>query len=189
MYERGTEGELGKSSKFGPAGMSATSMRAGAAVAAMKKPKDKKRNVAAKIFEGVIMTLIIVSSITLVLDNGLSDPESPKIVFVGYLDNCFTVLFTLEALVKIVAMGFLFNNAELRAKGMGPYIRNPWNMLDFVVVVSSVLDLVVSLKSQAGPLAEGMTREDAAQVAASLQSLKALRALRALRPLRMISRN
>ena len=34
-----------------------------------------------------------------------------------------------------------------------------------------------------------MSREEAAQVTASLQSLKALRALRALRPLRMISRN
>jgi hypothetical protein len=86
------------------------------------------------------MTLIFISSITLVLDNPLDPPDSPGIVFVSYLDNCFTVLFTLEAIIKIVAMGFLFNNQTLREKGMSPYIRNPWNMLDFVVVLASLID-------------------------------------------------
>ena len=111
----------------------------------MKKQPKQKKNVAAKIFEGIIMTLIIISSITLVLDNPLFDPESSDIVFVGYLDNCFTVLFTLEATIKIIAMGFLFNNATLREKGMSPYIRNPWNMLDFVVVVASLIDFIVTI--------------------------------------------
>ena len=111
----------------------------------MKKAPKQKKNVAAKIFEGIIMTLIIISSITLVLDNPLFDPESSDVVFVGYLDNCFTVLFTLEATIKIIAMGFLFNNATLREKGMSPYIRNPWNMLDFVVVVASLIDFIVTI--------------------------------------------
>ena len=111
----------------------------------MKKQPKQKKNVAAKIFEGIIMTLIIISSITLVLDNPLFDPESSDVVFVGYLDNCFTVLFTLEATIKIIAMGFLFNNAALREKGMSPYIRNPWNMLDFVVVVASLIDFIVTI--------------------------------------------
>jgi len=65
---------------------------------------------AAKIFEGIIMALIIVSSITLVMDTPLQDPESDMLVFIGYMDNCFTVLFTLEATIKIIAMGFMFNN-------------------------------------------------------------------------------
>jgi hypothetical protein len=166
------------------------SSRARGMLAALKKPQEKKKNAAAKIFEGVILTLIVLSSLTLALDNPLRDPASAEVVFMGYLDNCFTILFTLEASIKIVALGFLFNNAELRAKGMSPYFRDPWNVLDFVVVVSSLLDFAVALQSQAaGALREGASREDAAKVAASLQSLKALRALRALRPLRMISRN
>ena len=82
----------------------------------MKKALKPKRNVPSKIFEGVIMTLIIISSITLVIDNPLKDPDGSDVVFVGYLDNCFTVLFTVEAMIKIVAMGFLFNNAALREK-------------------------------------------------------------------------
>lgn len=70
-----------------------------------------------KIFEGVIMFLIIISSITLVIDNPLSDPESATIVTVGYIDNCFTISFTIEALIKIIAMGFLFNGPMLKDKG------------------------------------------------------------------------
>lgn len=89
------------------------------------------------------MTLIIVNSIMLAIDNPLADPESPTIVFVSYLDNCFTILFTIECLIKIIAMGFLFNNSTLHEKGISPYIRDPWNMLDFVVVVASLLDFIV----------------------------------------------
>lgn len=101
----------------------------------------------AKIFEGIILFLIFISSITLVIDNPLADPESGLIIFVGYLDNCFTVLFTIEAFVKIAALGFLFNNATLREKGFLPYIRNPWNIIDLVVVVASLVDLIVTLKT------------------------------------------
>lgn len=134
------------------------------------------------------MSLIIISSITLVIDNPLTDPEAPLIVFVGYLDNCFTVLFTLEATIKIIAMGFLFNNPILKERGITAYIRNPWNMLDCIVVVASVIDLVVTINSKGIDITEKDSTERA-QIASSLQSLKALRALRALRPLRMISRN
>jgi hypothetical protein len=77
----------------------------------------------------------------------LSNPESPDTILLGYLDNCFTVVFTLEALIKIIANGFMFNNETLRKKGMIPYIRNPWNMLDFVVVVSSLIDFIVTINN------------------------------------------
>lgn len=95
------------------------------------------------------MTLIIISSITLVIDNPLSDPESTKIVTVSYIDNCFTLSFTIESLIKIIAMGFLFNNKILRDKGFTPYIRNPWNIVDFIVVMASIIDFVVTIKTQA----------------------------------------
>jgi len=111
----------------------------------LKRQAKQKKNVAAKIFEGVIMTLIVISSITLVIDSPLADPRAGYVVFVGYLDNCFTVLFTLEATIKIIAMGFLFNNATLRERGMTPYVRNPWNMLDFVVVAASLIDFIVTI--------------------------------------------
>ena len=108
----------------------------------------------------------------------------------GYIDNCFTVSFTIEALIKIIAMGFLFNGPILKEKGLTPYIRNPWNMLDFIVVLASIVDLYVMIvtSNQSEEMQEAMA-EGNNSMSSSLQSVKALRALRALRPLRMISRN
>ena len=161
----------------------------------MQKKKEKKINVVAKIFEAVIMSLILISSITLVIDGPLSNPDDDVIVFVGYLDNCFTVLFTIEASIKIIALGFLFTNQAVIKKGQTAYIRNPWNIIDCVVVVASLIDFVVTVQTKTGPVT-GPAPIAAAQGAAggsdlsdSLSSLKALRALRALRPLRMISRD
>ena len=39
----------------------------------------------------------------------------------------FLAVFTLEAVLKIIAYGFLFHP--------GAYLRNGWNILDFVIVV------------------------------------------------------
>jgi len=79
------------------------------------------------------------------------------------LDIVMTCAFGLEMLIKIVVLGFAFN-------GESSYIRDPWNILDFLIVTVSVLSLSLSNMGQ-------------------LRSLKALRMFRVLRPLRMISRN
>ena len=76
----------------------------------MNKDNQNKTIKVSSIFEGIILSLILISSITLVIDSALRDPEDPTIVFIGYLDNCFTILFTLEAMIKIVALGFAMNN-------------------------------------------------------------------------------
>lgn len=104
------------------------------------------------------------------------------------MDNCFTILFFMEMTIKIIAMGFLFSNSILKEKGIDAYILNPWNMLDFVVVIAALIDLYVTISTSSnfGTQLEG---DEASSIGSSLQSVKALRALRALRPLRMISRN
>jgi len=156
----------------------------------VKKHQKGKTNYVAKIFEGIIMALIGISSVTLVIDNPLANPEDSSIIFIGYLDNCFTILFTLEAAIKIVALGFIFNNTALRKLNMSPYIRDPWNILDFIVVCASLVDFIVTIQTKQGPGDQGDgAHAGESGVASSLQSLKALRALRAFRPLRMISRN
>ena len=43
------------------------------------------------------------------------------------VEYVFMVVFTIEAILKIVAHGFLLHP--------GAYLRNGWNMLDFVIVV------------------------------------------------------
>lgn len=84
--------------------------------------------------------LIIISSITLVMDNPLSDPESGFMVVLKYIDIVFTVLFTVESSIKIIASGFIFN----KLGPIVPYLRNPWNILDFFVVMASLIDLFVT---------------------------------------------
>jgi hypothetical protein len=75
-------------------------------------------------------------------------------------------------MIKIIALGFFITSIEGYA-----YIMNGWNILDFIVVVASLLDFLFLIQNS-----DSVNTEQ-------LSSLKALRALRALRPLRMISRN
>jgi hypothetical protein len=48
--------------------------------ATIKKQQNKEKITPVKVFEGIIMTLIIVSSIMLVVDNPFKDPESKQII-------------------------------------------------------------------------------------------------------------
>ena len=44
------------------------------------------------------------------------------------LEPVFMGIFTMEMVVKIVADGFILHKDS--------YLRNPWNIMDFIVVVS-----------------------------------------------------
>ena len=48
------------------------------------------------------------------------------------LDASLTFVFTLEAVMKILADGFIMCGSK-------SYIRSPWNILDFLVVLFSVI--------------------------------------------------
>lgn len=84
------------------------------------------------------------------------------------LDIAFTGLFTLELILKVLANGLLVPYPEA-------YLRDWWNVLDFVIVSVSLVTIPIELADSSA--------------ASSLSALKMLRALRALRPLRVISRN
>ena len=73
-----------------------------------------------------------------------------------------TSAFTFEMIVKIIAKGFAF-------AGKDSYIREPWNILDFIIVSSALLSIIASNLN--------------------IGFFKSLRILRILRPLRLISRN
>jgi len=116
-----------------------------------------------KVFENIILILIVLSTLTLALETPLDDPKGKKIEILGYIDIFMTASFTCEALLKIIALGFAFN-------GKPSYIRDPWNVLDIVIVVSALTGLI-------------------AGDAIDISFIKALRILRILRPLRLIARN
>jgi hypothetical protein len=74
-----------------------------------------------------------------------------------------TVLFACESFFKIIAYGFLIN-------GKSSYLRNVWNFVDFIIVVSSIISICLVNSKK-------------------LHIIKVFRLLRVLRPIRMISRN
>ena len=114
-------------------------------------------------FDHIILVLIIISSILLALDNPLNDPNGEMSKTLRILDIIMTVLFTIECATKIIVTGFISN-------GKHSYMRDGWNILDFIVVLVSLVSL-------------GLGDAD------NLRNLKTLRTLRVLRPLRLISRN
>lgn len=76
-----------------------------------------------KMFDNIILGLIICSSIMLVIDNPLRDPNSDFMRILGVIDLCFTVLFFIEAMIKIIAKGFLYNSLG----PVSPYLSSYWN--------------------------------------------------------------
>lgn len=89
------------------------------------------------VFDKLILLLIILNSLGL----GLKDYRDPdnltyKNQFIDYFDIYFTVAFCIEAGLKIMAMGFFL--------GKGAYLKDAWNWLDFIVVVSSLLEQYIS---------------------------------------------
>lgn len=116
------------------------------------------------LFDNMILMLIILSSISLAVDNPLHDPESSLSKFLKRMDNAFTIIFTAEMVFKIIALGLVAHK--------GSYLRNSWNILDCGIVITSLV-MMIAQSSGGGT---------------GLKSLRSLRGLRTLRPLRMISR-
>ncbi|NXH97246.1 CAC1S protein, partial [Pachycephala philippinensis] len=86
------------------------------------------------------------------------------------IEYAFLIFFAIEAMLKIIAYGFLFHTDA--------YLRNGWNVLDFSIVTLGLITMTleqVNVK-QAGP-SGGKGSFD----------VKALRAFRVLRPLRLVS--
>jgi Ion transport protein len=52
----------------------------------------------------------------------------------GYIDTVTSSIFIIECAMKIYALGFLLN-------GKKSYLRNPWNVLDFIIVVLSAISM------------------------------------------------
>ncbi|KAM8886134.1 calcium channel, voltage-dependent, N type, alpha 1B subunit, a isoform 15-T16 [Spinachia spinachia] len=108
-------------------------------------------------FEYMILATIIANCIVLALEQHL--PASDQTPMSERLDDTepyFIGIFCFEAGIKIIALGFAFHK--------GSYLRNGWNVMDFVVVLTGIL----------------------ATVGADFD-LTTLRAVRVLRPLKLVS--
>nr|XP_049462237.1 sodium channel protein para isoform X42 [Anopheles coluzzii] len=112
-----------------------------------------------KYFETAVITMILLSSLALALED-VHLPQRPILQdILYYMDRIFTVIFFLEMLIKWLALGFKV------------YFTNAWCWLDFIIVMVSLINFVASLCGAGG-----------------IQAFKTMRTLRALRPLRAMSR-
>ena len=84
--------------------------------------------------------------------------------FGGMLEMVFFIIYLIEMLLKITSAGFLFNR--------GAYLRDPWNIMDFTIILASVLIMGQSAQSESG---------------STSINLSSLRTIRILRPLRTIN--
>uniref|UniRef100_A0A8D2LXI4 Voltage-dependent L-type calcium channel subunit alpha n=1 Tax=Varanus komodoensis TaxID=61221 RepID=A0A8D2LXI4_VARKO len=88
------------------------------------------------------------------------------------LEYLFLIIFTVEAFLKVIAYGLLFHpNA---------YLRNGWNLLDFIIVVVGLFSAILEQATKADGV-NSMGGKGAGF------DVKALRAFRVLRPLRLVS--
>ncbi|CAK9063893.1 unnamed protein product [Durusdinium trenchii] len=123
-------------------------------------------------FDHVIMVFIGFSSVVMAFENPLHDPNSTQVKVLEVLSTVFTVIFLLEVVVKMIALGAFCNYGD----GRKAYLRSFENVLDFVIVIVSVLDSIQTwllVGSSGGVIAV----------------MKIFRVVRMLRPLRLISRS
>lgn len=113
-------------------------------------------------YDNFILGLIFISTILLTLDNPLNDKNGGLTSVLSILDYILTAAFTFECVGNIILLGFALN-------GPSSYIRDSWNILDFLIVVFSLVNI----------LAAGV----------DLGIIKLFRMLRVLRPLRVLKRN
>jgi len=73
-----------------------------------------------------------------------------------------TSFFICESLIKIIVNGLIFN-------GKNSYLRVSWNIMDFIIIILSLISILFSQFN--------------------IEFIKVIRMLRVLRPLRLISRN
>ena len=64
-----------------------------------------------KLFDYLIIILIIGSTIILGLEDPLSDPNSNYNNALYYCDMVFSICFGIECILKIIAFGFIFNKS------------------------------------------------------------------------------
>ena len=89
-------------------------------------------------FELFIIIVIIINSLLL----GVYDYENPgkgsiRNQIVENSEPVFIVIFTCEWIIKIIAQGFILDKFT--------YLRDAWNVLDFFVVLTSLLSVIPSM--------------------------------------------
>lgn len=123
-------------------------------------------------FDNISVSVILVNSVVMAIEDPYQEP-GPTLVVIDYI---FTGLYTLEMLLKIMGLGFFLDR--------GSYLRDGWNVLDFIIVITSYIPLLPAfqdnnqlLDTEVGPQTDQGPSFD----------FTSLRTFRVMRPLKTIS--
>uniref|UniRef100_A0A8C9YHJ4 Calcium voltage-gated channel subunit alpha1 E n=1 Tax=Sander lucioperca TaxID=283035 RepID=A0A8C9YHJ4_SANLU len=83
-------------------------------------------------FEYTVLAMIALNTIVLMMKYYSAPPAYEAVL--KHLNTAFTVLFSVECVLKIMAFGFL------------NYFRDTWNIFDFITVLGSITEIVVDLQ-------------------------------------------
>ncbi|XP_035684364.1 voltage-dependent calcium channel type A subunit alpha-1-like isoform X12 [Branchiostoma floridae] len=110
-------------------------------------------------FEYFILLTIMANCVVLAMEDHLPNKDrTPLAIKLELTEPYFLGIFCVEAAVKIIALGFVLHK--------GSYLRNGWNIMDFVVVVTGLMSTFVQSNNV---------------------DLRTLRAVRVLRPLKLVA--
>jgi hypothetical protein len=83
-----------------------------------------------KWFEAITILVIIANCMTLTMSKAGVEPTETE----NIIENIFQGLYTVEMVLKILGLGFIFNR--------GAYLRDAFNILDFFIVMSAYLSMI-----------------------------------------------
>ncbi|KAH3871517.1 hypothetical protein DPMN_034720 [Dreissena polymorpha] len=134
-------------------------------------PESKLRRlahytIAQRWFDNTVLFFIALNCITLAMERPDIPPTSTEREILTISNHIFTVIFTIEMTIKVIAKGLLIGNHA--------YLKSGWNFMDGFLVVIALVDTVISLTANSSPRI--------------FVILRVFRLLRTLRPLRVISR-
>lgn len=86
--------------------------------------------ISTKTFENISIFVILMNSLVMMTEDP-ADSDPPE--YYAIIDNIFLGLYSVEMVLKILGLGLIF--------GERAYLKNSWNILDFVIVLSGYITL------------------------------------------------
>ncbi|ODM93579.1 Sodium channel protein 60E [Orchesella cincta] len=120
-------------------------------------------------FDILIILTILANCVTLaMIQNKFEDDGITKVVpdydyYTDRIEYAFLAIYIMEMVLKIIAKGFVINKYS--------YLRNRWNMLDFIVVISGLVTTAIG---------------DDNKEAGNLEVLRTFRVLRAVKTISIL---
>lgn len=84
------------------------------------------------LFEIISLLVIVTNSVFLAFQDPSAEESTPT---EDFFETLFLILYTIEMFFKISALGFIFNRKA--------YLRDSWNILDFVIVASGIIIIII----------------------------------------------